>query len=237
MMDKEQLIERYFENQLSPEEQKILQGFLDSDAEFAQEFAFQKNVKQAISLNERDELKKKLQSFEKPRTTINRISKWSIAVSIALVLGGGYWFLNQSPNHIELYNQYYQSYPNVIAPTVRGESKTDLKSKAFYEYDRGNYQESFELFSKLYAKDKDDYALFYSSLSLIELNKPQEAIALMDAFDATKNNGFTPYFEWYKALSYLKLDQIEQAKTLLQSLSEKENPQQKQAQKLLEALR
>jgi hypothetical protein len=85
----------------------------------------------------------------------------------------------------------------------------------------------------LYATDKDDYALFYSSLSLIELNKPQEAIVLMDEFDLNKNNGFTPYVKWYKALSYLKIDQKEKAIELLQSLSESQNPQQELAKKLL----
>jgi FimV-like protein len=235
-MDKEQLLERYFEHQLSEEEHKILQIYLDTDADFAEEFAFQKNVKQAITLNERAELKQKLQSFESAKSTKKWISKWSVAASIAVVLGAGYWFMNQSPDSVELYDQYYQSYPNVVAPTVRGESTTDLKSQAFYEYDSGNYQKSYELFSQLYANDKDDYALFYSSLSLIELDKPQEAIALMNQFDTNKNNGFTPYFKWYKALSYLKVGEKEKATELLQSLSESQNPQQEQAQKLLKEL-
>lgn len=235
-MDKEQLLERYFEHQLSEEEQNILQNYLDTDASFAEEFAFQKNVKQAITLNERAELKKKLQSFEPQKSTKNWISKWSVAASIAVVLGAGYWFMNQSPDTVELYDQYYQSYPNVVAPTVRGESTTDLKSQAFYEYDSGNYPKSYELFSQLYATDKDDYALFYSSLSLIEMDKPQEAIALMNQFDLNKNNGFTPYFKWYKALSYLKIGEKEKATELLQSLSENQNPQQEQARKLLKEL-
>lgn len=236
-MDKEQLLERYFENQLSEEEKKILQNYLDTDASFVEEFVFQKNVKQAITLNERTELKKKLQSFEPQKSTKNWISKWSVAASIAVVLGAGYWFMNQSPDTIELYNQYYQSYPNVVAPTVRGESKTNMKSEAFYEYDSGNYEKAYELFSKLYTTNKEDYALFYSSLSLIELNQHKEAIALMDAFDSNKNNGFTPFFKWYKALSYLKLNEKEKAIELLQSLSENQNPQQAQAQKLLEDLK
>ncbi len=235
-MDKDELIERFFENQLSDEEQKIFQNYLDTDPVFAEEFAFQKNVKQAIVLNERAELKKKLQSFESPKSSRKWISKWSVAASIVVVVGAGFWFMNQSPNGAELYDEYYQSYPNVVAPTVRGESKTDLKSQAFYEYDSGNYQKAYDLFSQLYATDKDDYALFYSSLSLIELNKPQEAITLMDEFDLNKNNGFTPYVKWYKALSYLKIDQKEKAIELLRSLVDNQNPLQEQAQNLLKEL-
>lgn len=236
-MDKEELLERYFERQLSVDEQKIFQNYLDSDASFAEEFSFQKNVKQAITLNERTELKQKLQSFEHSKKAKSSSLKWLVAASIVILLGGGFWFINQSPNTIDLYNEYYQSYPNVVAPTVRGENKTDLKSMAFYEYDSRNYQKAYELFSNLYVTNKEDYALFYSSLSLIELDKPKEAIALMDAFDLNKNNRFTPFFKWYKSLSYLKIGEKEKAIELLQSLSENQNPQQAQARKLLDDLK
>lgn len=236
MMDKEQLLERYFENQLSEEEQRIFKNYLDTDASFAAEFTFQKKVQQAIALNEREALKKKLQSFETAKSNTNWISKWSVAASITLALVAGYWFMNQSPDNIELYNQYYQTYPNVIAPTVRGESKTDLKSKAFFAYDTRNYQKAYVLFSQLYATDKEDYALFYSSVSLIELDKHSEALLLLEKFNTATNNPFSPFVAWYKALTYLKLDDKEKAIELLQPLSEIQNPQQEQAQKLLEEL-
>lgn len=235
-MDKEQLLERYFENQLSQEEAILFQNFLETDPSFAEEFAFQKSVKQAITLNERAELKQKLQSFETPKNNKKWLSKWSVAASIAVVLGAGYWFMNQSPNHIELYEDYYQSYPNVVAPTVRGENSEDIESEAFYEYDNGNYEKSLVLFSKIYETDKDDYALFYKALSQMELQKTTEAIATFKQFDLGKNNAFTHFVKWYLALAYLKENQKEQAMPLLKSLSETENPQQEMAQKLLKEL-
>ena len=235
-MDKEQLLERYFENQLSQEEAILFQNYLKTDAFFAEEFAFQKSVKHAITLNERAELKQQLQSFETPKNNKKWVSKWSVAASIAVVLGAGYWFMNQSPNNIELYEDYYQSYPNVVAPTVRGENSEDIKSEAFYEYDNGNYEKSLVLFSKIYETDKDDYALFYKALSQMELQKTTEAIATFKQFDLGKNNAFTPFVKWYLALAYLKENQKEQAMPLLKSLSETQNPQQEMAQKLVDEL-
>jgi tetratricopeptide (TPR) repeat protein len=236
-MDKEQLLERYFENKLSQEEALLFQNYLDTDPSFAKEWAFQKNVKKAITLNERADLKQKLQSFETPKSAKKWLSKWSVAASIAVVLGAGYWFMNQSPDTIELYEDYYQSYPNVVAPNVRGENSDNIKSEAFYEYDNGNYEKSLVLFSKIYETDKDDYALFYKALSQMELQKTTEAIATFKQFDLGKNNAFTPFVKWYLALAYLKEKQQDKAIPLLKSLTENENPQEDQAQKLLEDLK
>jgi tetratricopeptide (TPR) repeat protein len=125
----------------------------------------------------------------------------------------------------------------VVAPTVRGENSEDIKSEAFYEYDNGNYEKSLVLFSKIYETDKDDYALFYKALSQMELQKTTEAIATFKQFDLGKNNAFTPFVKWYLALAYLKEKQQNKAIPLLKSLTENENPQEDQAQKLLEDLK
>ena len=231
-MDKEQLLERYFENQLSQEEALLFQNYLDTDASFAEEFAFQKNVKQAITLNERAELKQKLQSFEKPKAKPFKI--WYAAASVVLLCGLGYYFTQNAATSV--YDEFYQTYPNVVAPTVRGENSEDIKSEAFYEYDNGNYEKSLVLFSKIYETDKDDYALFYKALSQMELQKTTEAIATFKQFDLGKNNAFTPFVKWYLALAYLKENQKEQAMPLLKSLSETQNPQQEMAQKLVDEL-
>ena len=58
-MDKEQLIVLYFENKLSEEEEKMFNDFLKNDAAFASEVRFQENVKKAITLNNRNQLKQK----------------------------------------------------------------------------------------------------------------------------------------------------------------------------------
>lgn len=234
-MNKEDLISKYFDNTLSNEHQLEFDDLLEKDKSFAQEVAFQKNLKKAITLNERANLKQKLQSFEAEKNQ-NKTIKWQyIAASVAIFIGG-FWFFNLSPNSQELYNQYYQTYPNTIAPTVRGENNNNLKTLAFSEYDSGNYNKSYELFIHMYNSNKQDYALFYGSLSLIELNRHQEALTLLNRFDATKSNDLTPFVKWFKALSYLKLEQNSKAISLLTELSTSQNPQQKEAEELLEKL-
>lgn len=234
-MNKEDLISKYFENTLSNENQQEFDDLLENDKDFAQDVAFQINLKKAITLNERSTLKQKLQSFEAEKNQ-KKTFKWQyIAASVAILIGS-FWFFNQNSNSQQLYNQYYQTYPNTVAPVVRGENSNDLKTVAFFEYDSGNYNKAYQLFINIYNSENQDYALFYGSLSLIELNRHQEALTLLNRFDATKSNDFTPFVKWFKALSYLKLEQNSEAITLLKELSATQNPLQNQAEELLEKL-
>lgn len=231
-MDKKQLIYSFFEKTLSFEEQQQFDLLMETDASFADEIIFQKNVKMAITLNERSVLKSKLQSFEPKKT--KSFKSWYAAASILLICGLGFYFSQNSSTSV--YNDFYQTYPNVVVPTVRGENGTDIKSEAFFEYDNGNYKKSLALFSKIYNAEKDDYALFYKALSQMELQKTTEAIVTFKQFDLSKNNAFTPFVKWYLALAYLKKDQKENAMPLLKTLSQTENPQQEMARKLLKEL-
>lgn len=233
-MENEDLLHKYFEQQLSEEEKVLFASLLQNDAAFAKEVEYQKNVKKAIILNEREAIKQKLKSYEaKPKF---RTAYWLSAAVVILFLGGLTWFQLQPSSPEKLYQEYYQSYPNVVAPTVRGDSERNLKSDAFYEYDSGNYEKSLTLFSKIYADEGVDYALFYKAMSLLELKRYSEAIASFDEFKTTDNNSFSPFVKWYKALTYLKLNEKENSVLLLQELAEEENPQQFKAKELLDAL-
>lgn len=234
-MENETLLHKYFEQQLSDEEKVLFTSLLQNDAAFAKEVEYQKNVKKAITLNEREALKQKLKSYEaKPKF---RTAYWYSAAVVILFLGGITWFQLQRTSTEKLYQEYYQSYPNVVAPTVRGDNERNLKSDAFYEYDSGNYEKSLTLFSKIYADEGVDYALFYKAMSLLELERHEEAIASFDQFKTADNNAFSPFVKWYKALSYLKLNEKEKAVLLLQELAKEENPQQFKAKELLDVLK
>lgn len=233
-MENYNYIEKYFEGTLSPEETIMFNKLVEDDAVFAATFEYEKNVKRAITLNERKSLKQKLQSFETSKPKVKPLKIWYAAASIIFICGLGFYFTQTSTTTI--YDDYYQSYPNVVAPTVRGENKDDIKSEAFFEYDNGNYEKSLELFSKIYSIEREDYALFYKALSLMELNKNKEAISTFNEFDLNKNNNFTPFIKWYLALSYIKENQKKKAIPLLKSLTETDNPQKEMAKKLLEEL-
>lgn len=236
-MENDELIHKYFEQQLSDEEKVVFESLLQNDSVFAKEVAYQKNVKKAITLNEREALKQTLQSFESNKKQPKKTYQfWSIAAVFLLFFGGLAWFQFMQDSPEKLYQEYYQSYPNVVAPAVRGDKARNIKSEAFYEYDSENYEKSLELFSKIYTDEAVDYALFYQAMSLMELERHQEAIALFEKFETSYQTTFTPFVQWYKALSYLKIKDKEKAISLLKELSKNENPQQQMAKNLVAEL-
>ena len=64
MMNKEDLIEKYFTNTLSNEERVLFDKLLQNDQEFKEEFIFKKELKQSIAHQQRETIKKTLQGFE-----------------------------------------------------------------------------------------------------------------------------------------------------------------------------
>jgi hypothetical protein len=233
-MENSDYIEKHFEGTLSPEESILFNKLLEEDADFATSFEYEKNVKRAITLHERKALKQKLQSFEKPIKSF----KWLyVAASIVVVFGVFTWNNLLNTNYDSLYSEYYQTYPNTVAPTVRGENTDNIKTNAFYAYDSGDYMKAVDLFSEIYAKDGDDYAIFYKGLSFMELKQYKEALAIFELHDYTKENAFTPFFRWYSALINLKFKNKSEAIILLEKLSNTDNPQKEAATRLLNELK
>tara|TARA_R110002020_G_scaffold107849_3_gene250283 strand:- start:3920 stop:4633 length:714 start_codon:yes stop_codon:yes gene_type:complete len=236
-MDKERLLEGYFDNSLTVAEMASLEKLLAEDEEFAAEFAFEKNVKRAITQNERAELKAHFEALEKKNSKKIIPMHWLyVAASVVILAGFSIWVTFHESNSDQLYESYYQTYPNVVSPATRGPQEEDIQSKAFAAYDDGNYHLAVDLFEEIYQQDKLDFALFYKGLSELELRQFQNARASFQLFDFSKSNSFTPYFKWYLALADLKTGNRDEAKDLLIELSLKENPMQEMAKNLLEEL-
>jgi hypothetical protein len=235
-MNHEELIEKYFTKSLNANEKSVFDELLLTNETFRKQVLYEEQVQKAVLLNERATLKQKLKSFEAKKSKRN-YTIWYAAASIVLLMGIGFWTFFSAATNATLYENYYETYPNVIAPTVRGENKSDLKTEAFYNYDNRNYTKAIALFSELYALEQEDYALFYKSISLMELKRFDEALASFEQLEAkTNNTKFSTYTKWYKALTLLQLEKNQEAIVLLQELANTTNPMQKTAQEVLTEL-
>ena len=239
--DKEILIEKYFEGQLSANEKQLFDETFKNDGDFKTTFEFEQNVKDGIHLLERNSLKKMLKGFEeKPQTKIIPFRNWLwLGAAAMLVMGISLWlFLGNQANSEELYMSYYQTYPNVVAPIVRGESTPqDEKQKAFEAYEQEKYPIAQTLFHQIFEKTKEEYALFYESQSYFASGETQKGIDLLENFKFTDDKyPFKTQQQWYLALGYLKLKEVEKAKKYLQMLVIYENIQKENARKLLSRL-
>lgn len=229
MENKEELIIKYFNHQLAPDEQKLFDQWMKEDEDFKTQVNFESSVQEALKRNERAELKSFLQSVEVPLEKKN--FKWiAIAASfIGIVLISTfsiYYFSEKSSSN--LYAEYFQPYPNEVAPVVRGQKEN---SDAFYAYEIEEYELSAQLFENI----SEDYALLYGGISNLEIDQTQKAIEQFNDL-ILQNSKYQETAEWYLALAYLKNKDQQKSKEILNKIVENQQEFSNQAEKLLENL-
>jgi len=223
-MDKEELINGYFEGSLSEGQLIEFESLLKTDAEFKSAFELEKELQLALKKNERKELKELFSSLneteEKNEDKVISMRPWLAAASIALLVGIGSWLLFfNSPdlNTNQLYVANFTPYENVVHPIERGNQLEDLLSRAFTAYEDEKYTDALKLFKELNVKQNDAYIEFYEAIVLMQLNRHKEAIPLLENY--IENNGeLKDRAHWYLALAYLKLDDVSNSKTELGKL-------------------
>ncbi|MFA0964144.1 tol-pal system YbgF family protein [Roseivirga sp. BDSF3-8] len=136
----------------------------------------------------------------------------------------------------ELFAQSFSPYPNIVMATQRGgnEERNTLQ-KAFYAYDRENYDEAIGYFSQVPESEYDASVLLYMGNAYLASGKAQDA---EDIFKNVIKNyeQFNVQAEWYLALSYLKQDRKAEARKMLQKLTMGQNSYREDAQLILRKL-
>ncbi|WP_296380151.1 CDC27 family protein [Winogradskyella sp.] len=235
-MNKDELIANYISKTLSLEAKKEFDHLLATDSEFAKEVAFQNNLKAVIKKEERKTVKQQLRNFEAEGNSSFNYRNWFVAATVIALLGlTSFWYFNSSIDAEKLYAENFEPYRNVVQPIVRGETKTDLKTKAFTAYETKKYTEALLYFNELLKENSDETIAFYKANVLLKLNKTEEAITILennlkttDSLDA-KNN-------WYLALAHLRLNDIENSKMILNELDTSTLFKNKEVRHLLKQL-
>ncbi len=227
-MKNHDLIDRYFENSLSPKEQKLFNDLLQNNLEFNDEFLFQKDLKKVIAIKQKEELKSTLIEIEsrsqKNSTLLLIPKKWMIAASLLIVTSLGTWGVQSVyyPSNEAIYADYFEASRNTVQPVVRGENINTIEYRAFVAYESQNYHKAINLFNSV-KNPEEAYIHFYKGLSYLAINKPEEAINLLEPLSKInmmegKNKGFNEMARWYLALSYIKINENENAVNALNSI-------------------
>lgn len=234
-MEHEELITGYFEDTLTAEQQRAFEQLLVTDAAFAREVEFQREVRQAIVLNERAQLKQLLRNHEQTKHNATpRLRWWLGAAAAVLLVVGGTWLWLRTSSAPVLYAAYYQAYPNTVLPTVRGGASESTAQAAFRAYDRADYANAEKSFETLYRDTGEAYALLYRGVSLLELGRFADADSVLAQYPA--HQPLHGYACWYRALALLRLGERAQAHELLRELAQGTTPLGQTARELLSRL-
>ncbi len=237
-MKSESLIVKFFEKTLTTEELHEFNKLMANDSDFRKEVEFRNELKDVITLDDRETIKHELKDLESNIPKKN-IRIWPIAASLVILLGvSSFWFFgNQTANSEDLFNTNFEPYRNVVQPIERGNDTTDPKIDAFIAYESKDYDNALKGFNML-AEDNDAVIQFYKANTLLKLGNTDEAIRILKQ-NITLTDTLTEKHYWYLALAYIKADNFEEAKEKLKYLINNPNSEYKkeEAKKLTKKLK
>jgi tetratricopeptide (TPR) repeat protein len=215
-------IERWLDGDLSAEEKAAFEARMESDPEFRQAVALRQDMASVVDGQlKREAFQAQLESvgskyFDTPSP--RRPYAWIIlllAVVTALVLWWSGLFSPQSPQN--LFQEYHQ--PPPIAWVSQGTQET-LRSQAQTAFNQGDYSLALSHIDRLLTQNptNPEYQ-WYRGICLLETGDLESALAIFSAL-AEGNTLLRPDAQWYLALTYLKMEHLEQCQEVLQEIPE-----------------
>lgn len=241
-------IGKYLKKELSPAEQSAFEDRLLTDPTLAEEVKLQQEVEYGMdAYYSREQWKARLQETEAALRAEEDKQKWwsrkrlfwlaATAASLLILLTAGYFFFSSSPSAPQLFEAYYQPYPNVAAPLERSGNEKEA-SGPFALYEQGAYEAAVPAFEKAMANQQNPQPAlnFYYAISLLETGKTNEAITKLEMVNNSRDLRFAKPARWYLALAYLKQNQPGEAKKLLKEMVEESADYREKAAQLLNEL-
>ncbi|WP_020533629.1 tetratricopeptide repeat protein [Flexithrix dorotheae] len=243
------LIEKSQTDDLNAEELIDFNRMKGKDAEFDSLLRQEEEIIAGIQFYHRNEILKQLADLEKTLPPImmdeekpgNREIKWKsyqmgIAAGIALVIASSIFFYNYqfSEDPALVFQESYQIYKNLEYPTTRGEEEQteDLKLVAFKSYEEGKHELAISLFETILQNEENLNINFYMANSHLESGELDKAI--QNYKKVIQSNGdYAIQSQWFLALTYLKDNQIAEAKKTLKEIIAADNSYSPKAERVL----
>ena len=223
------LIERYFNEDLSKEELEFFEQEMQRDEKFKIEVTQYEYVFGGLKEARARKLKSDFKSLEdqlhtrrpKYNFSVSSIMRYGAVATVAVIVTmAAFNFSNLEPaiETEQVFSEYFRPYPNVIAPVTRSTEvlDSDLKHVMSF-YDAKDYDAAIEGFDKLLADaDLKNELLFYKGVALLAKGDAYEARAHFEMMDPSNN--FSNQRKWYLSLALVQLDEINDAKELLNEI-------------------
>lgn len=235
-----ELIERYFDNVLSPEETRDVAERLKRDYDFRKLLHREKMLVDTIRFEaaRRDlEYLKNLEgSFsEKKNSHLQCVYYYLAAAACIAAIVLLVWMPAKDSSPQSLFAGYFQPHPNIFEPLLRNESDNSPRTRAFQAYEQENYQQAALLFTGLLAENEDAGMMMLlgnSNLILGNTEAAKENFSGVIRISPELSAGA----KWYLALTHLQSAEPDSAKQLLLEVSETGTPYAEKAGRLLAEL-
>lgn len=204
-MELEELFESYLNGTMSEADASLFKELIKENLEYQIQFDNFREKLEGNSIIENQPIHS--------TPNLSSIKTWSITAGIALaiVVVGYFLFKTLSmPPGEKLFLSYYE--PIEIADSLIN-SENPMVDEAISNFRNKEYERAESLFDKLKEEDESGFAQFYLGLCQLELDRPEKAIPTLSLVSQKSNYFFEA--TWYGAMSFLKLNKLEEAKRLL----------------------
>ncbi len=244
-------IEKYIDGELRGEELDGLLAELGENTGLVAEVNMRKDVDKALGEKDilalRESLTKahekgrdiRVKSIVPPESDLRTAKTLRRLVAVLVLLMGLSGALNMTYNSIDkTYDSYYK------APQWSPERS--LTSETSYQhflagslcFMNGEYGKAIENYNMAIKNENEKYAAhFYKGASLQQLDRFEEAIPEYSEVIKHANNLFIEEAKWNKALCYIKLKELDKAKTQLTGIIDENSYYKKDAKAILRRLR
>ena len=230
------ILGKYLRGELTGLEQKSLEAQLETDPSLRKELEFHRGLHQAVGDKRFDYFQELVREseqryFEKAsnrKTGLKLYQKIAAAALLLVIATIGYFYLSPSPPPEELFATYFEPYQS--PGTFRSEDLTTLDQDfilGLARYDEERYHEAAQYFTKTLEKDPEkDIAIFLRGVSRLAID--QTALAEQDLLTviADEQSLFVEQAKWYLSLLYLKREESDRARGILEGMKKSEKIQQ-----------
>ncbi len=197
-MELEELFESYLSKKMGETDRMLFEKLLKDNPEYQVQFhAFQQKSK----------------GISKAKSRRSTFKTWSISVAIAVLIVLVGYFLLRTLSVLPGEKLYFAYYEPKQVPDSLINSENPIISEAISNFRNKEYEQAETLFEKLKVEDESDFAQFYLGLCQLELDRPEKAIPTLSLVSQKSDYFFEA--TWYGAMSFLKLNKLEEAKRLL----------------------
>jgi len=223
------LIERYFNEDLSNEELEFFEQEMLRDEKFKIEVTQYEYVFGGLKEARARKLKNNFQKYEdqmhsrRPNYnfSVNTIMRYGAVATVAVIFTIAVFNFSNLEPAIEtelVFSEYFRPYPNMIAPVTRSTDVLDSDLKHVMSlYEAKDYDSAIVGFDKLIDDaDLKNEILFYKGVALLAKGEASEARVHFEMMDPI--NKFSHQRKWYLSLALVQLNEIADAKQLLNEI-------------------
>jgi tetratricopeptide (TPR) repeat protein len=251
------LIERYLYDDMTKEELEGLNKKLREDPEFNKLFHNMDNLLEGIRRSaSKTTVEEKLAILERSLPEISHAKerkletpiipiwnftlqyKTAIAASISLIIVTMVVLTNitTSKSPEKLYTEYFNIYENING-VERGKSDKEKLQYAMIAYEQANFEKAVKIFEQITITDENKIQIWlYNGNAYMALDRVNEAKEnFQNIIDAKV--GFESEARWYLSLCYLKENDVDQARVLLQEIQDSGRGRYQDAAEILSKLK